>query len=143
MAKLQHVRAVGSGEVYRFVILPPVVALRIERFNGRLRDECLQLHWFLSLENARRTIERWRIAYNTNGPHSGLREQTPAEFAKMNQKNNLTELSASRGEALATYNRRAPVFSTSSALYLCSAPQAGAMLPVPVSGAQRIVSARH
>ncbi len=66
----------------------------IESFNGRLRDECLQLHWFLSLDDARRTIEQWRIAYNTNRPHSGLGGQTPAEFAKMNQKNNLTELSA-------------------------------------------------
>ena len=43
-----------------------------ESFNGRLRDECLQLHWFLSLEDALRTIEQWRIAYNTNRPHSSL-----------------------------------------------------------------------
>lgn len=36
----------------------------IESFDGKFRDECLNEHWFLSLEDARRTIEEWRIDYN-------------------------------------------------------------------------------
>ena len=45
-----------------------------ESFNGRLRDECLNQHWFLSLADARRIIEAWRVDYNTVRPHSSLRE---------------------------------------------------------------------
>ena len=39
----------------------PVENAYIESFNGRLRDECLELHWFLSLPDARCTIEQWRV----------------------------------------------------------------------------------
>jgi putative transposase len=53
----------------------------IESFNGRFRDECLNLHWFTSLEEARRIIEAWRIDYNERRPHSSLGYRTPAEFA--------------------------------------------------------------
>jgi len=53
----------------------------IESFNGKFRDECLNEHWFLSLEDARRTIEDWRIDYNENRPHSSLGALTPKEFA--------------------------------------------------------------
>lgn len=52
----------------------------IESFNGRLRDECLNEHWFLSLPHARRTIEDWRVDYNLNRPHSSLGNLTPEEF---------------------------------------------------------------
>lgn len=55
----------------------------IESFNGRLRDECLNLHWFLSLADARRTIESWRERYNAARPHSGLAGRTPSEFAAL------------------------------------------------------------
>lgn len=65
----------------------------IESSNSRPRDEGLQLHWFLSIEDARRTIQR-AIAYDTNRPRSGLGGQTLAEIAKMNQKSSLTELAA-------------------------------------------------
>jgi len=54
----------------------------IESFNGKFRDECLNEHWFLSLAHARKVIEDWRIEYNTERPHSSLRNRTPAEFAK-------------------------------------------------------------
>jgi putative transposase len=54
----------------------------IESFNGRFRDECLNQHWFLSLSDARRTIERWRQSYNEARPHSGLGGLTPAEFVR-------------------------------------------------------------
>lgn len=51
-----------------------------ESFNGRLRDECLNQHWFASLEEARQTIEAWRIEYNTERPHRALGQQTPAAW---------------------------------------------------------------
>lgn len=52
----------------------------IESFNGKFRDECLNGHWFTTLEDARRTIEEWRIDYNDVRPHSSLNNLTPAEF---------------------------------------------------------------
>ncbi len=58
----------------------PVQNCFIESFNGRLRDECLNEHWFLSLPHARRIIEAWRIDYNHNRPHSSLGDRTPEEF---------------------------------------------------------------
>ena len=54
----------------------------IESFNGRFRDECLNGNWFLSLEDARRTIEEWRNDYNEHRPHSSLGGLTPKEFAE-------------------------------------------------------------
>ena len=52
----------------------------IESFNGKLRDECLNANYFLSLDDARRKIEAWRVAYNTERPHSSLGYRSPAEF---------------------------------------------------------------
>lgn len=52
----------------------------IESFNGRLRDECLNVHQFLSIDDARTKIESWRHDYNEVRPHSSLRDLTPAEF---------------------------------------------------------------
>jgi putative transposase len=53
----------------------------VESFNGRLRDECLDTHWFLSLADARSKIEAWRRDYNAHRPHSALGYLTPQEFA--------------------------------------------------------------
>jgi putative transposase len=53
----------------------------VESFNGRLRDECLNTHWFLSLADARAKIEVWRRDYNECRPHTSLGHRTPAEFA--------------------------------------------------------------
>jgi putative transposase len=53
----------------------------VESFNGRLRDECLNEHWFLGLADARRIIEAWRRDYNGARPHSALGYRTPDEFA--------------------------------------------------------------
>ena len=53
----------------------------VESFNGRLRDECLNTHWFLSLTDARGKIEAWRRDYNECRPHTSLGLMTPAEFA--------------------------------------------------------------
>jgi len=53
----------------------------IESFNGKFRDECLNEHWFITMAHARRTIEDWRIEYNTERPHSSLGDLTPQEYA--------------------------------------------------------------
>lgn len=55
----------------------------IESFNGRIRDECLNLEVFFDLADAREKIERWRHDYNHNRPHSSLDDRTPAEFAEL------------------------------------------------------------
>ena len=66
----------------------PVQNAFVESFNGRFRDECLNEElgsipagWFLDLEDAKSTIETWRIDYNTCRPHSALGYATPEEFA--------------------------------------------------------------
>ncbi|CAG9247707.1 hypothetical protein BDI4_210027 [Burkholderia diffusa] len=53
-----------------------------ESFDGRFLEECLNAHWFLSLEDARRKIEVWREYYNEARPHSALQWMTPAEIAR-------------------------------------------------------------
>jgi putative transposase len=54
----------------------------IESFNGKFRDECLNEHWFVTMAQARRIIEAWRIEYNTERTHSSLGDLTPQEFAE-------------------------------------------------------------
>lgn len=58
----------------------PVQNAYIESFNGKFRDECLNLHWFRSLQHARDEIGRWRDHYNTARPHSALGYLSPMEF---------------------------------------------------------------
>jgi putative transposase len=58
----------------------PVQNAFIESFNGKMRDECLNEHWFTSLGEARETIEVWRRDYNEVRPHSSLGNRTPQEF---------------------------------------------------------------
>lgn len=53
-----------------------------ESFNGRLREECLDLEWFRNREEARVLIEAWRIHYNAVRPHSSLGYLTPDEFKR-------------------------------------------------------------
>jgi hypothetical protein len=62
----------------------PVQNAFIESFNGKFRDECLNQNWFVSLDDARRIIENWRVNYNTVRPHSSLGYRTPEEFAAAN-----------------------------------------------------------
>jgi len=50
----------------------PVENAFVESFNGRLRDECLNVHQFLSLADAQAIIEAWRVDYNQRRPHSSL-----------------------------------------------------------------------
>lgn len=63
----------------------PVQNAYAESFNGRVRDECLNEHWFTTLEEARRLLEAWRQDYNTARPHSSLGNLTPAEFVNSRQ----------------------------------------------------------
>jgi len=60
----------------------PVDNAYIESFNGRVRDECLNVHWFTTLLDAQITIETWRRDYNTARPHSALGGLSPEEFRK-------------------------------------------------------------
>jgi len=55
---------------------------RVESFNGRLRDECLNANWFATLGEAKCKIEAWREEYNRERPHSSLGYRTPEEFAR-------------------------------------------------------------
>lgn len=52
----------------------------IESFNGSFRDECLNVNWFLSLEDAQEKIERWRQEYNEDRTHTALGDITPREY---------------------------------------------------------------
>ncbi len=54
----------------------------IESSNGRLRPECLNASWFLSLADARKRIEDWRCHYNEDRPHTAPGGLTPRAFAK-------------------------------------------------------------
>jgi putative transposase len=53
----------------------------VESFNGTLRAECLDVHWFATLTEAKQIIEAWRREYNESRPHRSLGERTPHEFA--------------------------------------------------------------
>jgi putative transposase len=58
----------------------PVENAFIESFNGRLRDECLNVEVFFDIGDARRKLEQWRTDFNHCRPHSSLDDRTPAEF---------------------------------------------------------------
>jgi putative transposase len=58
----------------------------IESFNGRLRDECLNVEWFVSLNDARQKLAKFRAHYNHERPHSSLADRTPAAFAELHRR---------------------------------------------------------
>ncbi len=60
----------------------PMDNAMIESFNGSFRDECLNVNWFLSIEDAREKIETWRKDYNEFRPHSSLKDLTPLQFVE-------------------------------------------------------------
>lgn len=64
----------------------PTDNAKVESFNGRFRQECLNEHWFLSLEDAQSKIADWRRHYNKSRPHSALQWATPDEFARQARK---------------------------------------------------------
>ncbi|MGL5445921.1 MAG: integrase core domain-containing protein [Rhabdaerophilum sp.] len=49
----------------------------IESFNGRLRAECLNAHWFMTLADASEKLEDWRNYYNTDRPHGAIGNKPP------------------------------------------------------------------
>jgi putative transposase len=77
----------------------PVQNAFIESFNGSFRDECLNLHWFQSLADARHTIERWRTDYNEVRPHSSLRGMTPKTWDR-NDDSRVASLATPAGTAV-------------------------------------------
>jgi len=92
---------VMANNVQLFFIRPgrPVENGFIESFNGRLRDECLNVEWFVSLEDARKKLANFRDHYNHERPHSALADRTPAAFAELHKR--VTEkASTSLGRAL-------------------------------------------
>ena len=70
----------------------PVENAYIESFNGRFRDECLNENWFMSMHDARKIIEDWRIDYNQERPHSGLDYLTPEEFIQKEREKSSTAI---------------------------------------------------
>jgi putative transposase len=63
----------------------PVENAHIESFNGRLREECLNQHAFICLDDARKRIEAWRTDYNSVRPHSALGQLAPDQFRQLHQ----------------------------------------------------------
>jgi putative transposase len=80
----------------------PVQNAFVESFNGKLRDECLSLHWFRSLRHAREPIAAWRHHYNTERPHSALGYRSPKEFLKITTAPSLEPLAGSAPALTAT-----------------------------------------
>ena len=63
----------------------PVENAFAESFNGRLRDECLNINWFMGIKHAMEVIESWRQDYqdyNEVRPHSSLKGRSPKEYAE-------------------------------------------------------------
>lgn len=54
----------------------------IESFNGKFREECLNAHWFMNLDDARSKLEAWRRDYNEVRPHSAIGNKTPVSLIK-------------------------------------------------------------
>ena len=78
---------VMSHDVQLCFIRPgrPVENGLIESFNGRLRDECLNVEWFVSLLDARQKLAKFRQHCNHERPHSALADRTPAAFAEVHR----------------------------------------------------------
>ena len=57
----------------------------IESFNSRLRQECLNEHWFLSVADAQEKLDAWRMDYNGHRPHSSLGNLSPEEFVRLQE----------------------------------------------------------
>lgn len=63
----------------------PIENAYVESFDAKLRDECLNEHWFVNLLDAKAAIETWRVDYNTARPHSSLNGATADQFAKITE----------------------------------------------------------
>jgi putative transposase len=81
-------RMIGWAEETKLMLIhiqpgKPMQNGHVESFHGRLRDECLNAHWFRTLNDVRTTLESWRQEYNSERPHSGLDYRTPEEFRRL------------------------------------------------------------
>lgn len=56
----------------------------VESFNGKLRDECLNMNLFISLSEIRYVLNNWQRQYNYERPHSSLNNLCPIEFKEQN-----------------------------------------------------------
>lgn len=74
----------------------PTDNAKVESFNGRFRQECLNAHWFLSLDEAKTKIEEWPQYYNEARPHSALQWATPSEFARQARERAESDISMKR-----------------------------------------------
>ncbi len=104
----------------------------IESFNGKFRDECLNEHWFVTMAQARRVIEAWRVEYNTERTHSSLGDLTPEEFAEeclarekdgVSSTETLSPGGTKRGVRSARLSANEPAFN--------ARPSARALVPAP------------
>ncbi len=82
----------------------------IESFNGSFRDECLNTHWFLSLDDAYEKINAWVSEYNNFRPQSSLNDQTPAEVVEQYKS----------AEEINNKNRSLPAASVPEAMYFAT-----------------------
>jgi len=80
----------------------PTQNARVESFNGRLREECLNVSWFQNLFDARRKIAAWRKEYNEERPHSSLGYRTPKEFAELSRGKDGDEAALENASAFAS-----------------------------------------
>jgi len=58
----------------------PLTMPSSSRYNGKFRAECLNAHWFMSVDDARRKCEAWRRDYNEERPHSAIGNKAPIEL---------------------------------------------------------------
>jgi putative transposase len=75
---------IGHQEAFHRRVEPgkPNQNADIKSFNGRLRDECQNEHWFVSLAHAKMAIETWRREYNEARPKQALGGLTPSAYAR-------------------------------------------------------------
>ena len=92
----------------------PTQNAKAESFQGRLRDEFLNVSWFWNLWDARRKIAAWREEYNRQRPHSSLAYLTPEEFAASvsNKQKGLDKAEAGQEVSIADPLPRTPIPAT-------------------------------
>ncbi len=79
----------AQGHGIRHTLIKPGRPMQngyIESFNGRFREECLNEHWFETLQQARTAIAAWRRDYNEVRPHSSIGRIPPAQFAEQHRR---------------------------------------------------------
>jgi putative transposase len=82
---------------------------RLESFNGKLREECLNVSWFQNLFDARAKISAWRTEYNEDRPHSSLGYKTPNEFAREQNAGGFYKAGVGQGDSNAVPLPHAPI----------------------------------